>query len=170
MRLLKTRSHTSKRPWYETVETRRKSIEGNADPTTMQTIHHCCVPQVWRGGRDEKGPMAEQTTENGYMTRKTIVESLPRTVSVEGGGETKNKRIDWKNQALSQGEPMLKTSHRPPARRGGQIKKRQISGMEVDITCHHARKSNVWSKTVENVQHKTIKTTAQLYSHVPRYA
>ena len=87
MRLLKTYSHTSERPDYEARKTRRKLIEGNADPMIRQMTHQ--KPDAYRrrggGRRDEKGTMAKQNTEKGAKSRQTIVEGLPRTVSVVGG-------------------------------------------------------------------------------------
>ena len=85
--LLKTPSHTSTRPGYEARKTRRKGIEGNVYPrisqATDQNLPH--TAGVAGGGRNGKGTTAKQTTDEGAMARKTIVESLARTVSVVGG-------------------------------------------------------------------------------------
>ena len=84
MRLLKTHSHTSERPGYEARETRRKVIEGNADTRVRQPTRQ--KPAAYRqcgGGARQKGAMARQTT----------VKTLPRTVSVARGGETKKGEL-----------------------------------------------------------------------------
>ena len=53
---------------------------------------------MWRGWRDEKGVMARQTT----------VKTLPRTVNVAGGGETKKGELK-ENTGAKTRETKLKT-------------------------------------------------------------
>ena len=61
-RLLEAHFHTSKLPGYGTRKTRRKAIEGNADPVIGQATHRACrVPPVWRGGETKKAPMSHPT-------------------------------------------------------------------------------------------------------------
>ena len=88
MRLLKTHSHTSNE-WsvYGARNTRRKAVEGNADPTTRQTSpiknlpraagrcggggqkgsRTCRIPPVWRGGQERLygKPIAEKVLWRG---------------------------------------------------------------------------------------------------------
>ena len=84
MRLLKTHFHTSERPGYEA---RRNAKKSNKETQTLQEgeppVKTCRVPPVWRGGRGEKGATARQTT----------AKTLPRTVSVAGGGEMKKREV-----------------------------------------------------------------------------
>ena len=65
MRLLKTHAHTSERPGYEARKNVKKSnwrrrSHYNKAKHPSKTWH---VTPVWRGGQDEKGAMARQTTD-----------------------------------------------------------------------------------------------------------
>ena len=84
MLLVKTHSHASQRPSDEARTTRRKAIEGNADPIIRQATdqNSAAYRRCGGGGGKRKSTTARQTTEEGAMARKTIVERLPRTVSV----------------------------------------------------------------------------------------
>ena len=78
MWLLKTHSHTSKRPGYEARKTQRKATEGDADPITrLTTVTYLPSIAGVAGGSETKMElsMAKQTTERGAMARQTVVES-----------------------------------------------------------------------------------------------
>ena len=82
-------------------------IDVNTDAIIRQTTRQkpAAYRQCGGGVRDEKGAMARQTT----------VKTLPRTVSVAGGGETKKGELKENTGANSQ-------SQNPPAgyHRGGE--------------------------------------------------
>ena len=94
MRLLKTHSHNSKRPGYEARKMRRKTVEGNADPIIRQaTDQNSAAYRGVPGGeaKRKRHHTAKQTTEEGAIARKTMAGSLPRTVSVVGGGRDEGR-------------------------------------------------------------------------------
>ena len=113
---LKPTPHTSERPVCEARKNAkkrnwRKRRHYNKANHPSKT---CRVPPVCRGGRDEKGAMARQTT----------AKTLPRTVSVAGGA--RRRKANWRRtQALRQGKPKSKPSRRLPSWRGGETKRRK---------------------------------------------
>ena len=116
-------------------KTRRKVIDVNTDAIIRQTTRQkpAAYRQCGGGVRDEKGAMARQTT----------VKTLPRTVSVAGGGETKKGELKENTGAKTrktkvktlpqativagggetQGENQhgIERWHNPQSREGGQV-------------------------------------------------
>ena len=117
MRLLKTHFHTSERPGYEA---RRNAKKSNKETQTLQEgeppVKTCRVPPVWRGGRGEKGAMARQTT----------AKTLPRTVSVAGGGEMKKREVK-ENTGANTRETKVMTLPQATIVAGGRDKRRKTT-------------------------------------------
>ena len=118
MRLLKTHSHTSERPVYKARENAKKSIcrKRRHYNKANHSSKTCPVPPVWRGGRDEKDDMAKQT----------IVKTLPRTVSVAGGGEMKKREVK-ENTGANTRETKVMTLPQATIVAGGRDKRRKTT-------------------------------------------
>ena len=79
---------------------------------------------MWRGGQDEKGAMARPTT----------VKTLPRIVSLAGGGETKKGELK-ENTGAKKGNQ----SQNPPAgyHRGGEATQKAKTNTKWKLSLIH---------------------------------
>ena len=82
-------------------------------------VKTCRVPPVWWGVRDEQSAMARPTT----------VKTLPRIVSVAGGGETKGGN-----------QREMERWHNPQSREGGEVPRQKRIAERKQIVVHHKEK------------------------------
>ena len=143
MRLLKTHSRISKRPCYEARKTRRKKVEGNADPPRCATDQNPAAYRRCDGGRAKRkrhhGKTNHQRRRYGKENHRR---KPPAYRQCGGGGETKRGEVKGNTGAKTRGSH-AKNFPQPHRRGGGGMRKQQIPSTEGDTTYSPARGRSV---------------------------